>query len=145
MSTKKLILHYEFMKDFLKDDPRTTKQLADEMKKKFDVDYHYVYTEVQELISLNKIKLVKYNTEMLLLWTEIEPKFEYELSHNVVNLDKQYTEFVTKPSKVRQMKLPLYVLVELRKKIADLSENLELMVALTAVRSNGVWYKIERS
>ena len=145
MSTKKLILHYEFMKDFLKDDPRTTKQLADEMKKKFDVDYHYVYTEVQELISLNKIKLVKYNTEMLLLWTEIEPKFEYELSHNVVNLDKQYTEFVTKPSKVRQMKLPLFVLVELRKKIADLSENLELMVALTAVRSNGVWYKIERS
>ena len=145
MSTKKLILHYEFMKNFLKDDPRTTKQLADEMKKKFSVDYHYVYTEVQELISLNKIKLVKYNTEMLLLWTEIEPKFEYELSHNVVNLDKQYTEFVTKPSKVRQMKLPLYVLVELRKKIADLSENLELMVALTAVRSNGVWYKIERS
>ena len=139
------MLHYDFVKHSLEDDPKTIKQLADIMKKKFGVNYHYVYTDVHELISLNKIKLVKYNTEMLLLWTEIEPKFEYELSHNVVNLDKQYTEFVTKPSKVRQMKLPLYVLVELRKKIADLSENLELMVALTAVRSNGVWYKIERS
>jgi len=144
MITKKLILHYDFMKNFLKDDPKTTKQLADGMKKEFGVDYHYVYTEVQDLISLNKIKMIKYNTEMMLLWTNVELKFEYELSRNVVQIEKQFIEFNTRPSKVRQMKLPLFVLVKLREKIADLDENLELMVALTAVKSNEVWYKIER-
>ena len=144
MITKKLILHYEFMQNFLKDDPKTTKQLAEAMKKEFGVDYHYVYTEVQDLISLNKIKMVKYNTEMLLLWTNVELKFEHELSTNVVHIEKQFIEFNTKPSIVRQMKLPIFVLAKLKEKITDLSENLELMVALTAVKSNGVWYKIER-
>ena len=143
MITKKLILHYEFMKNSL-DDPKTVKQLADDMKKEFGVDYHYVYTEVQDLISLNKIKMVNHNNETLLLWTETEVKFEHELSSNVVKLEKQYIEFSTKPSVVRQMKLPLYVLAELSKSIVNLSEKLELMLALTAVKSNGVWYKIER-
>ena len=126
------------------DDPKTVKQLADDMKKEFGVDYHYVYTEVQDLISLNKIKMVNHNNETLLLWTETEVKFEHELSSNVVKLEKQYIEFSTKPSVVRQMKLPLYVLAELSKSIVNLSEKLELMLALTAVKSNGVWYKIER-
>ncbi len=126
------------------DDPKTVKQLAEDMKKEFGVDYHYVYTEVQDLISLNKIKMVNHNNETLLLWTETEVKFEHELSSNVVKLEKQYIEFSTKPSVVRQMKLPLYVLAELSKTIVNLSEKLELMLALTAVKSNGVWYKIER-
>lgn len=142
--TKKLLLHFEFMKKALEHDPKSVMALAEEMKKEFGVNYHYVYQEVKELISLKKIKEIRHNNETLLLWTKIELTFEHELSTNIVRLDKQYMQFSTKPSKVRQMKLPLYVIGELVKKIADLSEDMELMLALTAVKSNGVWYKVEK-
>lgn len=142
---KKLILHFNFMKELLSKEPMSMLTLASVMEKEFGVGYNYVNAEVNELISLNKIKKIKHNNEMLLLWTKEVIKFEYELSNNMIQLDKQYIEFNTIPSKVRQMKLPLYILYELNKKIADLGEKLELMLELKAVKSNGVWYKINRS
>ena len=133
------------MRELLSKEPMSLKKLADAMAEKFKVNYQYVSREIDELISLKKIEKVKHNNEILLLWHEEPIKFEHELSNNIVKLDKQYIEFNTIPSKVRQMRLPLYVISELTKKIADLSEKFELMVCLTAVKSNGVWYKIERS
>jgi len=144
MSARRLVLHYEFIKKTLKDTPMTIKKLTEEMTKSFDVNYTYVHKEIHELISINKIKMIKHNNEMMLLWTETQVKFEHELSTNVVELDKQYTEFITRPSKVRQMKLPLFVIEELKKQIVDLDKDMELMLGVTAVKSNGVWYKIKR-
>ncbi len=142
---KRLILHYEFMRDVLSRDPLTIKQLADKMEAQFFLNYQYVRREVDELISLNKIKKVKHNNETLLLWTEESIKFDYEHSKRVIELDKQYLQFHTVPSKVRQMKLPMYVLQELGNKLADLGEKIELMLEVKAICSNGVWYKVKRS
>lgn len=142
---KKLLLHYNFMKESLSKEPKTTKLLAEEMKAEFDVNYQYVLREVNQLVSLKKIKKVNHNMEILLLWTEETVKFEYELSNNVIQLDKQFMVFDTVPSKVRQMKLPLFIWDALNNKIVNLSEKIELMLELKAIKSNGVWYKIKRS
>ncbi len=115
------------------------------METKFKLNYEYVRREVEELVSLKKIKRVKHNNETLLLWTKEVIKFDYEQSSNLVKLDKQYTEFITRPSKVRQMMLPLYIIAEMTKRIVNLSEKFELMLEIKAVKSDGVWYKIERS
>lgn len=133
------------MRDVLSRDPLTIKQLADKMEAQFFLNYQYVRREVDELISLNKIKKVKHNNETLLLWTEESIKFDYEHSKRVIELDKQYLQFHTVPSKVRQMKLPMYVLQELGNKLADLGEKIELMLEVKAICSNGVWYKVKRS
>lgn len=144
MGQKKLILHFNFMKQVLEKEPITLEDLAQKMLKEFGVDYYYVRREIDELIALKKVKRVKIDSRTLLVWTKEFVKFEYELENNVLKLDRQYTEFNVIPSKVRQMKLPLFVLSELNKKIADLSE-LELMLEIKAVRSNGVWYTVKRS
>ena len=133
------------MKDQLSNKPMTIDQLAGMMQQRFLVNYQYVRREVEELMSLNKIKKVKHNSEILLLWTNEVIKFDYELANNVIELDKQYIEFHTIPSKVRQMKLPLYVLGEINKKLANLSNRVELMLEVKAISSNGVWYKVKRS
>lgn len=133
------------MKDTLSEKPVTILELATIMEIKFKVNYEYVRREVEELVSLNKIKKVKHNNETLLLWTKAVITFDYEQSSNLVKLDKQYTEFITRPSKVRQMMLPLYIIAEMAKGIANLSEKFELMLEIKAVKSDGVWYKIERS
>ncbi len=133
------------MKEVLSKDPISIISLAKLMETKFKLNYEYVRREVEELVTLKKIKRVKHNNETLLLWTKEVITFDYEQSSNLVRLDKQYTEFITKPSRVRQMMLPLYVLAEMVKGIANLSENFELMLEIKAVKSDGVWYKIERS
>lgn len=133
------------MKESLSKYPQTVKKLAEMMEEQFDVNYQYVLREVDELISLNKIKKVKHNNEVLLLWTEEVIKFDYEFSNNEIELDKRYIQFHTVPSKVRQMKLPMYVLEELSKKIVNLGSKLELMLEVKAISSDGVWYKVKRS
>ncbi len=133
------------MKDILSEQPISLISLAKKMELKFKLNYEYVRREVEELVSLNKIKRVKHNNETLLLWTKAVIIFDYEQSSNLVKLDKQYTEFITRPSKVRQMMLPLYIIAEMTKGIANLSEKFELMLEIKAVKSDGVWYKIERS
>ena len=143
---KKLLLHFNFIRDTLRTEPCTKKVLADKMLKEFGdkISYHYVFGEVKELVSLNKIKEVKYNNETQLLWLEKEVQFEYELSNNVIKLDKQYKQFITIPSKVRQMRLPLYVIAELKNKIVDLGEHIELILDINAVKSGNTWYKIQK-
>ena len=143
---KKLLLHFSFIKETLTKEPITTKELADKMISHFGdtINYHYVYGEVKELMSLNKIKEVKYNNETQLLWIEKEVQFEYDLSNNVIKVDKQFKEFVCIPSKVRQMRLPMYILDELRNKIADLGENIELILELKAIKTGPTWYKITK-
>ena len=143
---KKLLLHFSFIKETLTKEPCTTIELTEKMVKHFGdtINYHYVNGEVKELISLNKIKEVKYNNETQLLWLDKEVQFEYDLSNNVIKLDKQYKEFITIPSKVRQMRLPMYILDEFRNKIADLGENIELILELKAIRSGSTWYKITK-
>lgn len=133
------------MRDVLSEEPVSLIALAKMMETVFKVNYEYVRREVEELVSLNKIKKVKHNNETLLLWTKEVITFDYEQSSNLVKLDKQYTEFITRPSKVRQMMLPLYIIAEMAKSIANLSEKFELMLEIKAVKSDGVWYKIERS
>ncbi len=133
------------MKEVLSKDPISIISLAKLMETKFKLNYEYVRREVEELVSLKKIKRVKHNNETLLLWTKEVIKFDYEQSSNLVKLDKQYTEFITRPSKVRQMMLPLYIIAEMTKRIVNLSEKFELMLEIKAVKSDGVWYKIERS
>lgn len=133
------------MKEILSKDPISILSLAKLMEIKFKLNYEYVRREVEELVSLKKIKRVKHNNETLLLWTKEVITFDYEQSSNLVRLDKQYTEFITRPSKVRQMMLPLYIIAEMAKGIANLSEKFELMLEIKAVKSDGVWYKIERS
>ena len=125
--SKKILLQFSFIKRTLSEEPRTKKVLADMMMTEFGdkISYHYVFGEVKELVSLGKIKEIKYNNETQLLWLEKEIKFEYELSNNVIKLDKQFKQFITIPSKVRQMRLPLYVIAELRNKIVDLCEHIE--------------------
>lgn len=144
--SKKLLLHFSFIKKTLTEEPRTKKVLADMMMVEFgdQISYHYVFGEVKELVSLGKIKEVKHNNETQLLWLEKEVQFEYELSNNVIKLDKQFKQFITIPSKVRQMRLPLYVIAELRNKIVDLGEHIELILDINAVKSNGTWYKIHK-
>jgi len=133
------------MKETLSKEAISLIDLAKLMEIKFEVNYEYVRREVEELVSLKKIKKVKHNNETLLLWTKEVIKFDYEQSSNLVKLDKQYTEFITRPSKVRQMMLPLYIIAEMAKRMANLSEKFELMLEIKAVKSDGVWYKIERS
>lgn len=133
------------MKAELQRQPMTIQELAEVMQEEFELNYKYVWNEVQELIGLGKIEEHKYNTKTLLLWKEKPLKFEYELQDNIVEIDKQYIEFHTVPSKVRQMKLPLYVLKELKKKIANLDNNIEVMLQITAIKDgNEVWHTIQK-
>ena len=143
MPNKKLLLHYNFMKDILDTDPMSILKLYELMAKEFGVNYQYVRREVKELIALKKIIEVKHNNEIMLLWTKEKLKFEYELSNNIMTLGKQFVEFHTIPSCVHQMRLPQYVLKELRKQNVK-TENIELMLEIKAIKSNEVGYKINK-
>ena len=143
--SKNLLLHYEFMKNRLTFKAETLQQLCAAMHKVFGVDYFYVRREVHELILLKKIKKVKYNDVELLQWTEKVMQFEHDLTNNVIQLDRQYIEFMSQPSKVRQMRFPLHILKELVNKLPDLGEGFELILEMKAIKSNKVWYKIQRS
>ena len=142
---KNLVLHFNFIKAKLEESSKTVQELSDLMKEEFGTNYKYVWNEVQELIALKKIEEVKYNNKRLLVWTAKPIQFEYELEHNVVQIDKQYCEFITVPSKVRQMKLPLYVLNKMKEQISCLDENIQVMVQIKAIKnSDGVWHKIQK-
>ena len=137
---KRLMLHYEAIKNALKDTPKTVKTLSDELS----MDYHYVYNEVQELIALGKIKVVNHGDEKLLLWTEEIPIFEYQLSHNVLKIAKKYFQFITFPSKVGQMKLPKGHIRHLEERLGNkIQYPFELIVQINAIRVNNQWVKIE--
>ncbi len=141
---KKLLLHFNFIKKALEDEPITVKALADLMEEEFQVNFSYVYGEVQELISINKIKVAKYNNEKLLCWSQREVQFEHELSTNMIHLDKQFKTFICVPSSVRQMRLPLYIIGALGEELKNLGNKFELMLELKAIKSNKVWYNIEK-
>lgn len=143
--SKKLLLHFNFLKKSLSGNPKTIKDVYEEMEKEFGVNYQYVYREIQELIKLNKINIVRHVGQDMLLWSKAPVQFEYELSHNVVKIEKQYVEFHTVPSKVRQMKLPVYVLSAIQEKLYEsLDQQLELIVEVKAIKSNQKWYKIQK-
>ena len=143
MPSKKLLVHFNFMKDTLSNNPMTVKDLYILMHNKFDVNYQYVNREVKELITLKKIKQIKHNNEMMLVWDKKPIQFEYELSNNILTIGKQYVEFLAIPSGVRQIRFPLYIIKALKEKLGSL-DKLELMLDITAVKSNRVWYKIQK-
>ncbi len=143
MQSKKLLIHFDFMKETLSNQPMTIKTLHILMNNKFDVNYQYVKREVDELVTLKKIIKVKHNNESMLLWTKEVLKFEYELSNNIITIGKAYSEFHAIPSVVRQIRFPLYIVEEFKKKLGSL-DKIELMLDITAVKSDGVWYKIQK-
>ena len=142
----KLALHFNFIKKTLQKEAMTKTALLELMQAEFgaNITSRYVRREVKELMSINKIKVVKYNKETHLLWVDGEVDFQHESTDNIITLDKHFKMFIAKPSIVRQVRIPIFVMNELKKRIEDLSEDMELILDITAVKSNKVWYRLEK-
>jgi len=128
------------IKDVLEQTPMSVKGLSE----KTGLEFHYLYGEIQELIALGKIKVVKHDGEDMLLWTTVVPLFEYELANNIVSIDKKYSEFSCTPSLKNQMKLPSFVIKELKKKLSEIKYPFQVILELKAIQVEGTWHKIQK-
>jgi hypothetical protein len=116
----------------------TVQQIAD----KLGLSYHSIYEEMKDLETLGKVVKVEHAGETMMLWLDKEPKFEYELSHNIVKMDKTICQFVGTPSDKNQIKLPMFVLRGLKEAI-NIHGRFDLMLEVKAVEADNIWYKIE--
>lgn len=143
MPNKKLLLHFEFIRDSLSDKPKNVTDLYEEMKTEFDLNYQYVYRDVKDLISMGYIKEVRHDGKTLLLWQNVKTKFEYENSDKVIDIERQYKRFIVIPSVVRQMRLPKYLLKALNDVVSVGEHGFELVLELKAIKYNNFWYRVE--
>ncbi len=111
-----------------------------ELSRDLGLSYNRTYRTVNELIRLNKIKDCIYDDRNLLMWNE-EVKFVYESSADL-NIDEQFVKFECKPSKYMQMKLPVFVIQELGKKVGELQSDFKVILEIKAIKNNDKWYKI---
>jgi hypothetical protein len=139
--SKKLLINYNEIKDLLEDTPMTITELED----KVHHGMTYLQQEINELVILKKIEKIRHDNQLLLLWTEIVPKFEYELSNNVINLDKKFIQFSTIPSERRQMKFPKFIVEELQKQIKNMNlEKMEMILEIKALKFDDSWHSIKQ-
>lgn len=137
MKRKSQILYWE-IKACLEETPMAVKAIAE----KIGVDYHTIYCELADLEQLGKVTKVKHDDEVMFLWTGKVPKFEYELSTNVVEIDKIQCQFIGTPSDKRQIKFPMFVFKAIKQKIGSINK-FDLMLEVKAIKADGVWYRIQ--
>jgi len=139
MKRKSQVLYWD-IKACIEENPMTIKAIAE----KLGFDYHRIFEELKDLQKLGKVVEVKHADEVMMLWTDVVPTFEYELARNKVEIRKVDCQFISTPSIKRQMKLPMFVLKSIKKKI-NLQGRFDLMLEVKAVQtSDGKWYKIEQ-
>ena len=137
MKRKSQVLYWE-IKACIEESPKTIKDIAKEL----GFDYHRIFEELKDLQKLGKVVEVKHAGEVMMLWTDVVPKFEYELAHNLIEMRNVDCQFIGTPSEKRQVKLPMFVLKALKEKIG-LTSKFDLMLEVKAVYADGIWYKIE--
>lgn len=137
--TKKATILYWDIKACIEDNPMTGADIA----RKLGLDYQMISFEIANLIKLGKVIRVKHDAKMMLLWTNVVPTFEYELSNNIVTLRKVKTQFVGAVTEVAQMKVPNFFIKAIGEKI-KMTTKMNLMLEVKAVYVNNMWYKIEQ-
>ena len=137
MKRKSQVLYWD-IKACIEENPKTINQIAKEL----GFDYHRIFEELNDLEKLGKVVKVEHAGETMMLWTDKVPQFEYELSHNIVEISKVNCQFIATPSEKRQIKLPMFVLKALKEKLG-LTKTFDLMLEVKAILVDGIWYKIE--
>jgi len=136
---KSQVLYWE-IKACIEKEPKTIKTISKEL----GFNYHRIFEELRDLEKLGKVVKVVHENQAMILWTDVIPKFEYELEHNIVEMKKVDCEFISTPSIRNQIKLPLFVLKAIKEKI-NLQGKFDLMLEIKAVKTaDSKWYKIQK-